>query len=54
MFSFIRAQTFFEKVLLITVGGLLAYLLFAVYAIPVDFDSVGYRLSRIGLWLQNG
>lgn len=27
---------------------------FSLAAPPIDFDSAGYRLSRIGLWLQEG
>jgi hypothetical protein len=42
-----------EKVLgAIIVTVLLATAVFASAAPPVDFDSLGYRLSRIGMWLQ--
>jgi len=39
---------------LLVVPTLLILLVSGILAVPLDFDSHGYRLSRIGLWLQEG
>lgn len=44
-----------EAVVLAAILAVLVfYLVLAVFTLPLNYDSNTYRLSRVGLWLQNG